>query len=72
MLKTELIHTEVDLAPPAELQRSILTHLQRWGEPLRWAITAVDSGQRKAQIEAVVTLDSSLPKVIRPTEIRTI
>jgi hypothetical protein len=46
---------EVELqAAPTEMQRSIARELQKWGEPLRWAITAVDSDRRKAQIEAVV------------------
>lgn len=47
---------ELDLMPsPTELQRSILAELGQYGEPLRWAIVAVDSDRQKVQIEAVVT-----------------
>jgi hypothetical protein len=61
MLTTHLVTFELDLkASPQELQQAIATELQKQGEPLRWAITAVDVERRKAQIEAVVTIEHSL------------
>lgn len=51
---TRFVTLEVPLTKPAELQRSILATLQAQGEPLRWAITAVDGDRQMAQIEAVV------------------
>jgi hypothetical protein len=55
---TQLIAIEVDLvASAADLQRAIVLGLQKWGEPLRWAVTAVDPEQRKVHVEAVVTTE---------------
>jgi hypothetical protein len=63
-MMTRFVTVEVNLQPsPAETRRSILTELQKWGEPLRWAITAVNSDRQTAQVEAVVTqtLDFLIP-----------
>lgn len=43
---------------PLQLQQAIEEELQKWGEPLRWAITSVDGEAQTAQVEAIVTLDS--------------
>ena len=37
-----------------DLNLVIETKLQQWGEPLRWAITSIDSTTNIAQIEAIV------------------
>ena len=44
-----------------ELRNHIETQLKSYGEPLRWAITAIDKGT--AQVEAVVTVipENQLP-----------
>ena len=52
---TQFVTLEIPLqADLAELRRSILSALQRQGEPLRWAITGVEPDRQVAQIEAVV------------------
>ncbi|WP_088893979.1 hypothetical protein [Leptolyngbya ohadii] len=51
---TRFVTLEVPLTEPADLQRSILATLEAQGEPLRWAITAVDHDRQAARIEAVV------------------
>lgn len=58
------------LAPPSELRTAVRgsdrlrsdalrSHIQsqltQYGDPLRWAITSIDSAAQTAQIEAVVT-----------------
>ena len=54
---TRFIATEIDLkTSPGELQQAIEATLQKWGEPLRWAVVNVDEQQRTVRIEAVVTV----------------
>lgn len=58
-MTTHFITAEIELTESTEdLQAAIETELQKRGEPLRWAITAVDEDQQKAVVEAVVTTDS--------------
>jgi hypothetical protein len=53
MMTTHFIAAELELnASPADLQASIEAKLHTHGEPLRWAVTAVNTDQ--AQVEAVV------------------
>jgi hypothetical protein len=55
-MTTHFITAEIDLQEtPTELQQVIEAELQKQGEPLRWAITAVDSDAEKVTVEAVVT-----------------
>ena len=55
-MTTHFITAEVDLqANPIELEQAIAKELEKQGEPLRWAITTVDSQKEKATVEAVVT-----------------
>ncbi len=55
-MTTHFITAEIDLQDsPGELLEAIQTTLQKQGEPLRWAITAVDTVAEKAHVEAVVT-----------------
>jgi hypothetical protein len=57
-MTTHFITAEIDLQEsPAQTHRAIAAELEKRGEPLRWAITAVDLDQQKAQVEAVVTSD---------------
>jgi hypothetical protein len=59
-MTTHFITAEVDLqTSPQELHRAIEAELQKRGEPLRWAITAVDRERQKATIEAVVTTEAA-------------
>lgn len=52
----QLIELEISLLPSvAEMETAIATLLQQHGEPLRWAITQVDTVRQTAKIEAVVT-----------------
>jgi hypothetical protein len=55
-MTTHFISAEIDLqATPTELQKAIETELKKQGEPLRWAITEVDTEKQKAIVEAVIT-----------------
>lgn len=52
------ITLEIDLQEtPAQLQQAVEAHLNKQGEPLRWAVTSVDIERQKALIEAVITCD---------------
>lgn len=67
---THFVTLEIALqASPSDMHRSILAELQTWGEPLRWAITAVDSDRQVVQIEAVVTTTTEF--LIPPSSIKT-
>jgi hypothetical protein len=56
IMTTHFISAEIDLQEtPSELQQVIETELKKQGEPLRWAVTAVDVDKQKATVEAVVT-----------------
>lgn len=57
---THFITFEVDLQSAAELHRSIEAELQKRGDPLRWAIVAIDTDRQKAVIEAVITTSTEL------------
>ena len=55
-MTTHFITAEIDLQEtPAQLQQAIEEELQKRGEPLRWAVTNVDTDRQKAQVEAIVT-----------------
>jgi hypothetical protein len=54
-MQIESIEIEMDIADArSTLDLAIETTLQEWGEPLRWAITAVDRDTNIAKIEAIV------------------
>jgi hypothetical protein len=56
IMTTHFITAEVELQEtPTELEKAITAELQKQGEPLRWAITAIDETQQTATVEAVVT-----------------
>lgn len=58
-MTTHFITAEIDLQEsPVQLQQEIETELQKRGEPLRWAVTHVDTEHQKAQVEAIVTVES--------------
>jgi hypothetical protein len=68
---THFICVEVMFQPSvADLHRSIVTTLEQWGEPLRWAITAVDIDRQVVSIEAVITTPTEL--LIPGSAVRTI
>lgn len=55
-MTTHFIEVDVDLQDsPLKMQQVIETALQEHGQPLRWAVTAVDTEQQKARVEAIVT-----------------
>ena len=55
-MKTQLITVEIDLQDsPIALQIAIETELQKYGDPLRWAVTEVSVEIQKAYVEAIVT-----------------
>jgi hypothetical protein len=59
-MTTHFITAEIDLQEtPAELLEIIETELKKQGEPLRWAVTSVDTDEQKATVEAVVTTVNS-------------
>ncbi|MFM6189939.1 MAG: hypothetical protein ACKPEN_04745 [Planktothrix sp.] len=56
-MTTHFITAEIDLQEsPTQLNQAIEAELNKRGEPLRWAITQVNSQQQTAQVEAVVTV----------------
>ncbi|MEO1093383.1 MAG: hypothetical protein AAFX01_00605 [Cyanobacteria bacterium J06638_28] len=58
-MTTHFITAEIDLTEnPQDLPRQVEAELQKRGEPLRWAIAAVDETAQTAQVEAVVTTQS--------------
>lgn len=58
-MTTHFITAEIDLQEtPAQLQQAIEEELQKRGEPLRWAVTNVDTDRQKAQVEAIVTVQA--------------
>ncbi len=57
---TDFISLEIDLQKDiAELQKSVDFELEKYGKPLRWAITSVDCKKGKVTLEAVVTIEES-------------
>ena len=60
-MTTHFITAEIDLQEtPNQLHQAIETELQKRGEPLRWAITNVDTDDQKAMVEAIVIKESSV------------
>ena len=58
-MTTHFITAEIDLQEtPVQLQQEIEAELQKRGEPLRWAVTSVDTDRKIAQVEAIVTVES--------------
>ena len=56
-MTTHFITAEIDLQEnPRQLQQVIEAELEKRGNPLRWAVTAVDEDAQMAQVEAVVTV----------------
>ncbi|TAE61886.1 MAG: hypothetical protein EAZ76_01835 [Nostocales cyanobacterium] len=59
-MTTHFITAEIDAQEtPTELQKAIESELKKQGEPLRWAVTAVDAETEKVTVEAVVTTDTA-------------
>lgn len=59
-MTTHFITLEIDLhKTPVQLQQAIEAQLQKQGEPLRWAVTRVDIERQKAQVEAIVIVESN-------------
>ncbi|NET32516.1 MAG: hypothetical protein F6K19_10965 [Cyanothece sp. SIO1E1] len=57
-MKTHFITAEIDLSSLiTTIPEAIEAELRQRGEPLRWAITAVDLGRHRAKVEAVITTE---------------
>jgi hypothetical protein len=66
-MKIQSIDIEVDINNDTlgDLNREIESNLQKWGEPLRWAITSIvgvaspleNPGTKMARVEAIVIID---------------
>jgi CRISPR/Cas system endoribonuclease Cas6 (RAMP superfamily) len=56
-LQSDRAHT----LSPSGLRSYIEAQLTEQGDPLRWAITAIDREAQTAQVEAVVTTDVPAP-----------
>lgn len=55
-MTTHFITAELDLAPQSQpLVEAIEAQLAKQGQPLRWAVVAVDRNTQKATVEAVIT-----------------
>ena len=55
-MTTHFISAEIELQEtPTELEKAITAELEKQGEPLRWAITAVNEKAQTVTVEAVVT-----------------
>ncbi|HEY9696682.1 MAG TPA: hypothetical protein V6D10_05435 [Trichocoleus sp.] len=64
---THFVTLEIPLADnPAELRRSILSALQQQGEPLRWAITGIETDRQIIQVEAVVLAATEFRPLVNP------
>ena len=58
-MTTHFISAEIDLQEtPQQLQQEIEKELAKRGEPLRWAITEVDTENNQVKVEAIVTTPS--------------
>ena len=58
-MTTHFITAEIDLQEtPVQLQQEIEAELQKRVKPLRWAVTRVDTDRQKAQVEAIITVES--------------
>ncbi|MBW4653582.1 MAG: hypothetical protein KME20_11190 [Kaiparowitsia implicata GSE-PSE-MK54-09C] len=63
-LRVDRVSAETGLAlspAAANLPAAIYQALKQYGEPLRWAVTAVDTPTRTATVEAVVTYSADCP-----------
>ncbi|MGB7443069.1 MAG: hypothetical protein WA919_18545 [Coleofasciculaceae cyanobacterium] len=61
-MTTHFISAEIDLQEsPVKLHQEIEAELEKRGEPLRWAVTKVDAQQKKATVEAIVTVTEDTP-----------
>ena len=55
-MTTHFITAEIDLQEnPLKLKQEIEQQLSKEGEPLRWAVTAVNPETNQAKVEAIVT-----------------
>ncbi len=53
---TKFVDLDIPLTHLAQdLPQQVEVALRQWGEPLRWAITRVDSKQKTVHVEAIVT-----------------
>ncbi len=59
-MTTHFITAEINLQEsPLKLKKEIEAELEKQGEPLRWAITEVDTEKQTAHIEGIVTTADS-------------
>jgi hypothetical protein len=57
-MKIQSIELEIDISTAlGQLNLEIELNLQKWGEPLRWAITTIDPVTNMARVEAIVIIE---------------
>jgi hypothetical protein len=54
-MTTHFITAEIDINEQPLTVEKITKEIEQHGDPLRWAVTAVDKQKQTAQVEAVVT-----------------
>ncbi len=60
-MTTHFINAEIDLQEsPTKLNQEIEKELEKRGEPLRWAVTKIDTEKQTAHVEAVVIESENL------------
>jgi hypothetical protein len=66
-MKTSLVTIQVPLHPSTVALRSAIeAALGQYGQPLRWAITAIEDRTQTAHVEAVVTLEAAASALETP------
>ena len=64
-MTTHFICAEINLQESSQqLHQEIESELQKWGEPLRWAITQIDEERQIACVEAVVTTQAAVDAAV--------
>jgi len=56
LIRSSFVTLELPLEDsPNQMEMAIQLALQQWGDPLRWAVMAVDVANQMVKVEAIVT-----------------
>ena len=56
VMESNFISVELPLEDsPTQMEQAIEIALKQWGDPLRWAVMAVDASHQMVRVEAIVT-----------------
>jgi len=56
LIRSSFVTLELPLEDsPSQMEMAIQVALQQWGDPLRWAVMAVDVANQMVKVEAIVT-----------------